>query len=143
MSSAEKLKEEGNKLFVKKKFAAAAIKYTEAIALDGQNAVLYANRSACRLSLKQFLDAKDDAKQATKLDPEYAKGWTRLASAHDVWLLNYGFAFYGLTGSQRIFVKHHCLGEGSWNLSEGEFKPFAAETAARVQGCSGSFEEIL
>lgn len=45
--TAAQLKEEGNALFVKKDFARAYEKYTEAIAVDGQNAVLYANRCAC------------------------------------------------------------------------------------------------
>lgn len=46
-STAVQLKEEGNALFVKKDFVRAYEKYTEAITIDGQNAVLYANRSAC------------------------------------------------------------------------------------------------
>jgi stress-induced-phosphoprotein 1 len=73
-----RLKEEGNALFVQKDFVPAILKYSEAITLDGNNAVLYANRSACRYSLKQsvcsvlrcflqadhnfrYLDAKSDA----------------------------------------------------------------------------------
>ncbi|KAF8554466.1 hypothetical protein OG21DRAFT_1476945 [Imleria badia] len=60
-STAVQLKEEGNALFVKKHYARAHEKYSEAIAIDGQNA-------------------------ATDLDPTYAKGWSRLASAHDAGL---------------------------------------------------------
>jgi hypothetical protein len=52
---AAKLKEEGNKLFVEKDFARAAAKYAEAIAEDGTNAVLYANRAACHLALRRLL----------------------------------------------------------------------------------------
>jgi hypothetical protein len=47
------LKEQGNAFYVKKNYALAIAKYTEAIALDGNNAVLYANRAACQLALQQ------------------------------------------------------------------------------------------
>ncbi|KAK7063882.1 TPR-region domain-containing protein [Favolaschia claudopus] len=60
---------------------AAYEKYSEAIKEDSKNAVLYANRAATSLSMKEFLDAANDAKEATKLDPSYAKAWARLASA--------------------------------------------------------------
>lgn len=50
-STAAQLKEEGNALFVQKHFACAYEKYSEAIAVDDQNAVLYANRSACSLGM--------------------------------------------------------------------------------------------
>ena len=44
---AEELKATGNTLFASKKYDAAAKKYSEAIAVDPQSAVLYANRAAC------------------------------------------------------------------------------------------------
>lgn len=47
------LKDEGNALFAKKDYSAAYTKYTEAIAEDGQNAVLYANRAACSLNTQK------------------------------------------------------------------------------------------
>jgi stress-induced-phosphoprotein 1 len=49
-----RLKEEGNAFFAKKDYLEASIKYTEAIAVDGSNAVLYSNRAACRLAMKQL-----------------------------------------------------------------------------------------
>ncbi|KAJ6545092.1 hypothetical protein DFH09DRAFT_1367685 [Mycena vulgaris] len=90
MSSAE-LKAQGNALFTAKKFEKADKKYTEAIQKVGDEAandpktlaVLYANRAACRLALKRYLDANNDAKKATQLDPTYAKAFARLASAQD------------------------------------------------------------
>lgn len=51
--SAIELKAEGNTLFANSEWALASVKYTDAIALDGSNAVLWANRAACRLHLKQ------------------------------------------------------------------------------------------
>ncbi|KIJ67014.1 hypothetical protein HYDPIDRAFT_26424 [Hydnomerulius pinastri MD-312] len=68
--TASQLKEAGNALFVKQNYLGAHEQYTEAIAIDDKNAILY-------------LDASSDARQATELDPGYAKGWSRRASAHD------------------------------------------------------------
>ncbi|TCD61454.1 hypothetical protein EIP91_008411 [Steccherinum ochraceum] len=77
-----KLKEEGNALFAKKDYEAAVRKYTEALKLDDNNAVIYANRSACFYNRKKYSDALTDATRATGIDPSYAKGWSRAAAAH-------------------------------------------------------------
>jgi hypothetical protein len=59
MTSAEKLKTEGNALYERDDFASAILKYTKAIALESNdkrlNAILYANRSACQRGLKWFV----------------------------------------------------------------------------------------
>jgi hypothetical protein len=52
-SKAAQLKEEGNALFAQKKYQLASAKYTKAIEEDGKNAVLFANRAACNLSLRK------------------------------------------------------------------------------------------
>ncbi|KAK7016333.1 TPR-like protein [Favolaschia claudopus] len=88
MTSVAALKAEGNTLFLAKNYLEAEKKYTAAIeASDTVDlrglAVLHANRSACRLSLKRYLDAKVDATKATELDPNYAKAHARLATAQD------------------------------------------------------------
>ncbi|KAI0374549.1 hypothetical protein BV20DRAFT_1033344 [Pilatotrama ljubarskyi] len=61
LEAAAQLKAEGNALFQAKDFGAAYEKYTQAISHDGENAILYANRSACSLALGRRLDAADDA----------------------------------------------------------------------------------
>ncbi|TCD68826.1 hypothetical protein EIP91_009693 [Steccherinum ochraceum] len=81
-ASAAQLKDAGNALFAKKDYEAANDKYTEALKLDENNAVLYANRSACFYNVKRYLDAASDANRATELDPTYAKAWSRLAAAY-------------------------------------------------------------
>ncbi|KAJ7745657.1 hypothetical protein B0H16DRAFT_1726704 [Mycena metata] len=87
-TSAE-LKAEGNALFSAKKYKEAEQKYTGAIEAGDEVAdpkglaILYANRAACRLSLKRYLDAERDATKATVLDPTYAKAFARLATAQD------------------------------------------------------------
>jgi Flp pilus assembly protein TadD len=53
-SQAARLKAEGNALFVKKDFAGAYKKYTEALEHDGKNAILYSNRAACSIGLKRY-----------------------------------------------------------------------------------------
>lgn len=50
-AEALKLKEEGNKLFIAKRFSQAYDKYSKAILVGGDNAVIFANRSACLLAL--------------------------------------------------------------------------------------------
>lgn len=51
--TAAQLKDEGNELFRKQDYVGAMAKYTEAIALDDKNAVLYANRAACNHGLNR------------------------------------------------------------------------------------------
>ncbi|CDO73147.1 hypothetical protein BN946_scf185007.g202 [Trametes cinnabarina] len=77
----EQLKAEGNELHSKGNHAAARSKYTEAIKLDGENAILYANRAAAYIAQRQYLDAAKDAQRAVEVDPNYSKAWARLAKA--------------------------------------------------------------
>ncbi|OBZ79655.1 Small glutamine-rich tetratricopeptide repeat-containing protein beta [Grifola frondosa] len=78
---AAQLKAEGNALFVQREYALAYHKYGDTIECDGENAILYANRAACSLAMRKYLDAASDASKATKLDPDYPKAWARLATA--------------------------------------------------------------
>lgn len=50
---ASKLKDEGNALFIQKRYAEAYAKYSEAIAKDGTNATYFANRAACSMSMRR------------------------------------------------------------------------------------------
>ncbi|KAJ7285310.1 hypothetical protein C8J57DRAFT_1462276 [Mycena rebaudengoi] len=103
MSTLAELKLQGNALFNARNFAQADRRYTEAITmalnatvpdpnaiipnateLDPRGtAVLYANRAACRTALGRYTDARNDAVEATQLDPTYAKGFARLATVQD------------------------------------------------------------
>ncbi|THH28438.1 hypothetical protein EUX98_g5764 [Antrodiella citrinella] len=91
---AAQLKNTGNTFFAAKKYQAAYNKYSEAIRLDDNSAILYANRAACSQNLRKltftaanftisarFLDAASDAKKATEVDGTYPKAWARLAAA--------------------------------------------------------------
>ncbi|KAJ3899296.1 hypothetical protein F5879DRAFT_926356 [Lentinula edodes] len=88
----KKLKEEGNKLFAQKQYVAAAEKYTEALQLGGDNAVLYSNRAACRLKMKTSIPSWKKAldklpkevltpAQRNQREDEYEKGLTLAESA--------------------------------------------------------------
>ncbi|KAF7303081.1 TPR-REGION domain-containing protein [Mycena kentingensis (nom. inval.)] len=80
------LKAEGNSLFQEGEFSAAYKKYTEAIDKRPSGntlAVLYSNRAACALKLKDYLDAIYDGQQATNADPSFVKAFVRTATAAD------------------------------------------------------------
>ncbi|KAJ7024756.1 hypothetical protein C8F04DRAFT_1130473 [Mycena alexandri] len=83
------LKAQGNALFSAKNYKEAEKKYTGAIEAGDEVAdpkglaILYANRAACRLSLKRYVDTERDSTKATVLDPTYAKAFARLATAQD------------------------------------------------------------
>lgn len=55
--------------------------YSDAIDLDDANAVYFANRAFCHLKLENYGSAQQDASKAIELDPDYAKGYYRRASA--------------------------------------------------------------
>ena len=55
--------------------------YTEAIELNGTNAVFFSNRAFALIRLKRYADACKDAEQAIALDAQYIKGYHRLATA--------------------------------------------------------------
>ncbi|GJE87836.1 TPR-like protein [Phanerochaete sordida] len=74
------LKDEGNKLYIAKKYSAAHTKYSEAIEADKENAVLWANRAACSLALNKLPAAEADCEKATQLNPQYTKAWARLGN---------------------------------------------------------------
>merc|ERR1711915_1114409 len=76
---ADEEKEEGNQLYKLKQYRDALAKYSEAIDLCPQCVSFYGNRSACYLMLGQPRQALEDAKTSTNLDPEFTKGWTRVA----------------------------------------------------------------
>ena len=56
-ADSQRLKAEGNALFSKGNFSGAYNKYTSAIELDSQNAILYCNRAACAFSLGKYDDS--------------------------------------------------------------------------------------
>ncbi|GAM35578.1 chaperone activator [Talaromyces pinophilus] len=78
---ADALKAEGNKAFSTKDYATAIDKFTQAIAIEPQNHVLYSNRSAVYAATSEYQKALDDANKAIEIKPDWAKGWSRKGAA--------------------------------------------------------------
>lgn len=56
-------------------------KFSEAIAIEPENHVLYSNRSGAYASLKNFQKALEDANKTTELKADWVKGWGRKGAA--------------------------------------------------------------
>lgn len=59
MSLAICVKNEGNNLYTAGNYSAAHAKYTQAIELDGSNAVFWANRGACLLAMERSVRPRE------------------------------------------------------------------------------------
>ncbi|CAG9954975.1 unnamed protein product [Clonostachys rosea f. rosea IK726] len=81
MASADELKALGNKAIAEKNFDEAIDKFTQAIALQPENHILYSNRSAAYASKKEWDNALQDAEKTTEIKPDWAKGWGRKGAA--------------------------------------------------------------
>ncbi|KAK0762041.1 hypothetical protein N5P37_004841 [Trichoderma harzianum] len=81
MASADELKALGNKAIAEKNFDDAIDKFTQAIALQPENHILYSNRSAAYASKKDWDNALKDAEKTTEIKPDWAKGWGRKGAA--------------------------------------------------------------
>lgn len=81
MDQVSVLKEKGNSALQDKRFEEAIKYYTEAIALDANNHVLYSNRSAAYAKAGQYEQALADAEKTVNLKPDWAKGYSRKGSA--------------------------------------------------------------
>jgi stress-induced-phosphoprotein 1 len=73
MSSIEELKNKGNAAFSSGQHEEAIKYFTEAIKLDGTNAVLFSNRSAAYASLNDYSHALEDANKTIELRSDWAK----------------------------------------------------------------------
>ncbi|CAK7262726.1 Hsp90 cochaperone [Sporothrix epigloea] len=81
MPTSDELKALGNKAIAAKNFDEAVQHFTDAIAIDPENHILYSNRSAAFASKRDWDNAFTDAEKTTQLKPDWPKGWGRLGSA--------------------------------------------------------------
>mmetsp|Transcript_35568 Transcript_35568/g.36258 ORF Transcript_35568/g.36258 Transcript_35568/m.36258 type:complete len:488 (+) Transcript_35568:209-1672(+) len=81
IAAADDCKIAGNTLYQTRQFSEAIEKYSEAIRLQGDNHILWSNRSACFLSSGDAKRALRDAEICRRLKPDWWKGAYRLASA--------------------------------------------------------------
>uniref|UniRef100_A0A671RBI3 RING-type E3 ubiquitin transferase n=1 Tax=Sinocyclocheilus anshuiensis TaxID=1608454 RepID=A0A671RBI3_9TELE len=72
-SSAQELKEQGNRLFLSRKYQEAATCYNKAINRNPSVAVYYTNRALCYVKLQQYDKALADCKHALELDSQSVK----------------------------------------------------------------------
>ncbi|XP_052480586.1 serine/threonine-protein phosphatase 5 [Gossypium raimondii] len=56
--------------------------YTQAIELNSQNAVYWANRSLAHTKLEEYGSSIQDATKAIEVDPKYSKGYYRRGAAY-------------------------------------------------------------
>jgi stress-induced-phosphoprotein 1 len=76
-----RLQAKGNAAFSAGKFEEAIQHFSDAIAVDPNNHVLYSNRSACSSSLMRYQEALDDAEKVVSIKPDWAKGYSRKGAA--------------------------------------------------------------
>lgn len=71
------MKEKGNVALTAGKFDEAIQAYSEAIELDGNNHVLFSNRSAAFLKAGKLSEALLDAEKTIQINPSWPKGYSR------------------------------------------------------------------
>uniref|UniRef100_A0A8C5AT52 Stress-induced-phosphoprotein 1 n=1 Tax=Gadus morhua TaxID=8049 RepID=A0A8C5AT52_GADMO len=81
ISKVSALKDEGNKALSAGKVDEAVRCYTEALALDPSNHVLFSNRSAAHAKKGAYESALQDACQTITIKPDWGKGYSRKAAA--------------------------------------------------------------
>ncbi|CAO2813241.1 unnamed protein product [Amaranthus hypochondriacus] len=80
-SNAEELKSLANGAFKAHKYSQAIDLYSQAIELNNQNAVYWANRAFAHTKLEEYGSAIHDATKAIEIDSKYSKGYYRRGAA--------------------------------------------------------------
>merc|ERR1712137_959032 len=70
-------KAKGNAAMGQRNFEEAIKHYSDAIALDSANHVLYSNRSAAYASLGKYEEALQDGEKTIEVKPDWVKGYSR------------------------------------------------------------------
>lgn len=101
-------------MFAGHKFSQAIDLYTQAIELNGNNAVYWANRAFAHTKLEEYGSAIQDASKAIEIDPRYSK----VSSSYDdtLRLILIFFADYYITEPQGYYRR------GAAYLAMGKFK---------------------
>ncbi|CAK1540789.1 unnamed protein product [Leptosia nina] len=81
MDKVNQLKEKGNASLSSGQYDDAIKYYSEGIALDPNNHVLYSNRSAAHAKIGNYEEALKDADKCVSLNPSWIKGYSRKGSA--------------------------------------------------------------
>ncbi|KAG5832051.1 hypothetical protein ANANG_G00286990 [Anguilla anguilla] len=106
-ASAQELKEQGNRLFLGRKYQDASVCYSKAINRNPSVSVYYTNRALCYVKLQQYGKALADCKHALELDSQSVKAHFFLGQCH-LEMENYDEAIgnlqraYNLAKEQRL-----------------------------------------
>lgn len=79
---ASREKDKGNEFFRNKEYEESYTCYTKSLALDDQNAIVYANRAMVSIKLSNLCQAVSDCTQALIIDPDYTKALARRGMIH-------------------------------------------------------------
>ncbi|KAK8939686.1 Serine/threonine-protein phosphatase 5 [Platanthera guangdongensis] len=82
IEKAEEIKILANEAFKANKFSHSIDLYSEAINLNGHNAVYWANRAFAHTKLEEYGCAVQDATKAIEINPKYSKGYYRRGAAY-------------------------------------------------------------
>lgn len=82
IEKAEEVKILANEAFKANKFSQSIDLYSEAINLNGHNAVYWANRAFAHTKLEEYGCAVQDATKAIEINPKYSKGYYRRGAAY-------------------------------------------------------------
>ena len=82
-AAAEAKKNEGNTLFKAGKFSEAIAKYNEATEIDPSMHTAFSNCAACHEKLGNFKAMEEASAACINADPNFIKGYFRLATAKD------------------------------------------------------------
>ncbi|RUS16686.1 hypothetical protein BC937DRAFT_90930 [Endogone sp. FLAS-F59071] len=107
---AERLKEEGNRLFKEKKYNQAGAVYKRALDKDPSNAALHSNIAQVLIQMKQLDIALFHAEECCRLDPGWPKGWYRQGTVH--------LKKFNYTSARDCFLKAQELSKGTDKLVE-------------------------
>lgn len=74
-------KAKGNEFFKKGDYTTAVVWYTKAVDADPGNRVYYSNRAAAYQKMGNYAKAEEDGRLCIRCDPDWNKGYFRLATA--------------------------------------------------------------
>ncbi|XP_041833255.1 E3 ubiquitin-protein ligase CHIP-like isoform X2 [Melanotaenia boesemani] len=80
--SSQELKEQGNRLFLNRKYPEAAACYSKAISLSPSIPAFYTNRALCYVKLQQFDKVLMDCRHALELDSQLVKAYFLMGQSH-------------------------------------------------------------
>ncbi|KAG7484769.1 hypothetical protein MATL_G00053470 [Megalops atlanticus] len=81
MEKVSELKNQGNQALSDGRIEEAVRRYSDALALDPYNHVLYSNRSAAHAKRGDYESALQDARRTIQIKPDWGKGYSRKAAA--------------------------------------------------------------